>query len=384
MPASKRVRGSVNDKRLKRRRQCPPAHRRRHHPLAPTGSSSRSVPRWPVFSGAPLIVAGSFLHDPLSDAVSSGLIESDLREHGAREIETIVGDTEAEVVDPADRRPRTCLARSRRRARCRSYRRRLDATRPFGRIAPARRRSGSCTARPARLCVAPDGLDEQWSLTKIGAGYIELGEGRAALQPPSLAPRRRRRRAQRRHRPSCPSNGAIPLSSSPTTSAPVTRSPRKRPGSSSSAPRRLPHDPGAARRGRHRRSRRRPRRALVTRRHRGLRVPWLPGRSSRCCWAASATGFCARQAHSPVLVVRAAPARRSTSSWPEPRPSADRCARRAGATAPPAAPSAQRAVEEGRSRASVSAGCARGPVYASPPESPRASRAGRPRAGRRG
>jgi len=32
-------------------------------------------------SGAPLIVAGVFLHDAITDAVSGGLVERDLREH---------------------------------------------------------------------------------------------------------------------------------------------------------------------------------------------------------------------------------------------------------------------------------------------------------------
>lgn len=133
-------------------------------------------------SRAPLIVAGAFLHDPVTNAVSGGLVERDLREHAASELTKLVGDDEAEIVisgGPSGSRVLHDLAVERdaglivvgssRRGR-------------VGRIAPGSTAERLLHGATCPVAVAPNGLDEQWSLTKVGAGYLELGEGRTALQ----------------------------------------------------------------------------------------------------------------------------------------------------------------------------------------------------------
>jgi nucleotide-binding universal stress UspA family protein len=150
-------------------------------PLAPSREPFTLGAALARISGAPLIVAGSFLHDPLSDAVSSGLIESDLRETAARELETIVGETDAEIVIAggrsashvlhdiaAERDAGLIVVGSSRRGR-------------FGRVAPGSTAERLLHGSACPVAVAPTGLEDGWSLQKVGVGYIEMGEGRTAL-----------------------------------------------------------------------------------------------------------------------------------------------------------------------------------------------------------
>ena len=133
-------------------------------------------------SGAPLIVAGAFLHDRLTDAVSGGLVERDLRDHAASELAKIVGDSTAEVViagGPSGSRVLHDLAVERDAGLIVVGSSRRG---PIGRISPGSTAERLLHGATCPVAVAPKGLDEQWSLTKVGAGYIELDEGRTALQ----------------------------------------------------------------------------------------------------------------------------------------------------------------------------------------------------------
>lgn len=151
-------------------------------PLAPAREPLILAGALARLSGAPLIVAGAFLHDPLTDAVSGGLVERDLREHAAAELTKLVGDNPAEIViagGPSGARVLHDLAVERdaglivvgssRRGR-------------IGRLAPGSTAERLLHGATCPVAVAPNGLHEHWSPRKIGAGYLELGEGRTALQ----------------------------------------------------------------------------------------------------------------------------------------------------------------------------------------------------------
>jgi nucleotide-binding universal stress UspA family protein len=150
-------------------------------PLAPAREPFTLGATLARIRGAPLIVAGSFLHDPLSDAVSGGLIESDLRESAARELRELVGDRDAEIVIAGGRSASRVLHKiavergaglivvgSTRRG-------------ALGRIAPGTTAERLLHGSSCAVAVAPNGLEDGWSPAKIGAGYIELAEGRTAL-----------------------------------------------------------------------------------------------------------------------------------------------------------------------------------------------------------
>jgi nucleotide-binding universal stress UspA family protein len=133
-------------------------------------------------SGAPLVAAGVFLHDAITDAVSGGLVERDLREHARGALEQVVGETAAEVVVAggrsaphvlhdlaAERDAGLIVVGSSRRGR-------------LGRLAPGTTADRLLHGATCPVAVAPNGLGEEWTLEKVGVGYIELGEGRTALQ----------------------------------------------------------------------------------------------------------------------------------------------------------------------------------------------------------
>jgi nucleotide-binding universal stress UspA family protein len=150
-------------------------------PLAPSREPLTLGAALAGISGAPLIVAGSFLHDPLSNAVSSGLIDSDLRENGARELERLVGDGDAEIVISGGRSAShalhdIALERDAGLIVVGSSRRGT-----FGRVAPGTTAERLLHGSACPVAVAPSGLPEDWTVRKVGVGFIEMGEGRTAL-----------------------------------------------------------------------------------------------------------------------------------------------------------------------------------------------------------
>ncbi len=151
-------------------------------PLAPERAPFTLGAALARVSGAPLIVAGSYLHDALTDAVSGGRVEADLRENAARELEKIVGDSDAEIViagggsaahvlhDIAvERDAGLVVVGSSRRGR-------------FGRIAPGTTAERLLHGSECPVAVAPSGLDDGWTVHKVGVGFIDVGEGRTALE----------------------------------------------------------------------------------------------------------------------------------------------------------------------------------------------------------
>jgi nucleotide-binding universal stress UspA family protein len=150
-------------------------------PLAPAREPFTLGAALARISGAPLIIAGSFLHDPLSDGVSSGLIESDLRENAARELEKLVGDSDAEIVvaggrsashvlhDLAVERDAGLIVVG---SSCRGR---------FGRVAPGTTAERLLHGSACPVAVAPSGIPEDWTVQKVGVGFIGMDEGRTAL-----------------------------------------------------------------------------------------------------------------------------------------------------------------------------------------------------------
>jgi nucleotide-binding universal stress UspA family protein len=132
-------------------------------------------------SGAPLIAVASYLHDSITNAVSSGRVDEDLRTASAAALDAAAAGIEAErLVVPgssashalhivaAERDAGLVVVGSSRRG-------------AFGRVAPGSTAERLLHGTGCPVAVVPAGLAEGWAPDRVGVGYVALEEGEHAL-----------------------------------------------------------------------------------------------------------------------------------------------------------------------------------------------------------
>jgi nucleotide-binding universal stress UspA family protein len=132
-------------------------------------------------AGAPLVAVHAYRHDPISNAVSAGTLDDDLRAAGRRELAALVGDVEAELIvrgggsaaavvhDVAVTREAALVV--------------VGSTRrgPLGRIAPGTTAERLTHGAPCPVLLVPAGLAPDWSPRRVGVGFVDVPDGRAAV-----------------------------------------------------------------------------------------------------------------------------------------------------------------------------------------------------------
>jgi nucleotide-binding universal stress UspA family protein len=132
-------------------------------------------------TGAPLIVAASYLHDEITNAVSGGRVERELRDDAARVLGELAGDLHAErlvIAGPsgaralhdvaADRDAGLLVVGSSRRGR-------------IGRLTPGTTAERLLHGATCAVAVVPRGLAGSWAPRSVGVGFVDVDEGRRAL-----------------------------------------------------------------------------------------------------------------------------------------------------------------------------------------------------------
>jgi nucleotide-binding universal stress UspA family protein len=132
-------------------------------------------------TGAPLTALAAYLHDPITNAVSGGIVEEDLRGEALRKLEALTQGTEADLLVFGGPSPARALHEAAVR---------LDAAMvvvgstnkgPLGRVAQGSTAERLLHGAPCPVAIAPTGLAADWRPQRIGAGFIDLEEGHAAL-----------------------------------------------------------------------------------------------------------------------------------------------------------------------------------------------------------
>jgi nucleotide-binding universal stress UspA family protein len=130
---------------------------------------------------APLMVLGAFLHDPITNAVSAGTVDADLRGAVLQNLEARTSGVDADLLvmggPSAPRVLHDAVVR-------------LDASLlivgsthrgAVGHIAPGTTAERLLHGSPCPVVVAPRGLDADWRLRRVAAGFIDLEDGHGAL-----------------------------------------------------------------------------------------------------------------------------------------------------------------------------------------------------------
>jgi nucleotide-binding universal stress UspA family protein len=131
--------------------------------------------------GAPLVAVASYLHDPIANAGSAGLVDADLRADATQKLEAFAGGSGAELVVSGGPSPARVLhdiavARNASMLVVGSTHRG-----PLGRVAPGATAERLLHGAPCPVTVATPMLDADWTPSQIGVGFIDVDEGRAGL-----------------------------------------------------------------------------------------------------------------------------------------------------------------------------------------------------------
>ena len=151
-------------------------------PLAPDRSPVVLGAAVGRLTDAPVVVVASYLHDTLTNAVSGGRVEQDLRDTATAVLGELTAGLDAEHVIAgglsaarvlhevaAERDAGLIVVGSSRRG-------------ALGRLAPGTTAERLLHGAACPVAVAPSGLAEGWSPGAIGVGFIDLDEGRNALK----------------------------------------------------------------------------------------------------------------------------------------------------------------------------------------------------------
>jgi nucleotide-binding universal stress UspA family protein len=132
-------------------------------------------------TAAPLVAVAAVLHDPISNAASSGTLDDDLRVQALRGLESLVGDVDADLLVRGGTSPARVLHDV--AADLGAAFLVVGSTKrgPVGRVAPGSTAERLLHGAPCPVVLAPAGTPSDWELRTVGAGFIDLDEGHAAL-----------------------------------------------------------------------------------------------------------------------------------------------------------------------------------------------------------
>jgi nucleotide-binding universal stress UspA family protein len=132
-------------------------------------------------TGAPLIALTAYLHDPISNAVSSGTLDEDLRTNALRGLQSVVGDVDADLLVHGGPSPAHVLHDAAADLRAAVIVVGSTTKGPLGRVAPGSTAERLMHGAPCPVVLVPAGIDAGWQLRRVGVGFIDHDEGQAAL-----------------------------------------------------------------------------------------------------------------------------------------------------------------------------------------------------------
>jgi nucleotide-binding universal stress UspA family protein len=133
-------------------------------------------------TGAPLIAVAAYTYDPIMDARTGAAVGAELRDEAVDKLAELTEGIEAQRVVAAGRSPARALHDV--AAESNAALLVVGSTRrgPIGRLAPGSTAERLLHGTSCPVAVATSDLTAEWRPARIGAGFIDLDEGRAALR----------------------------------------------------------------------------------------------------------------------------------------------------------------------------------------------------------
>jgi len=133
-------------------------------------------------TGAPLMVLGAYLHYPITNAVSAGTVDEDLRGITLRALEARTSAIDADLLVKGGPSPARALHDA--AVEFDALLVVVGSTHrgPLGRVAPGTTAERLMHGAPCPVVIVPAGLGSDWSPDRIAAGFVDLEDGYGALR----------------------------------------------------------------------------------------------------------------------------------------------------------------------------------------------------------
>jgi nucleotide-binding universal stress UspA family protein len=133
-------------------------------------------------SGAPLIAIAAYLHDPISNAVSSGTVDSDLRDDALARLEVLTAGFDAELLVAGGSSAARVLHEQATRLGASLIVVGSTGRGALGRLAPGTTAERLTHGAPCPVVIVPAGIAPEWAPNRVGVGFVDLHDGRVALR----------------------------------------------------------------------------------------------------------------------------------------------------------------------------------------------------------
>jgi nucleotide-binding universal stress UspA family protein len=133
-------------------------------------------------TGSSLMVVGAYLHDPITNAVSYGTVDKDLRAHALQELEARTTGVDADLYVKGGPSPARVLHDAAVELDARMVVVGSTHRGPVGRVAPGTTAERLMHGAPCPVAIVPAGVGEDWTPASIGVGFIDVEDGHGALR----------------------------------------------------------------------------------------------------------------------------------------------------------------------------------------------------------
>jgi len=133
-------------------------------------------------TGAPLIALAAYLHDPITNAVSGGTVDDDLRSDALGKLQAMTAGSEADLLVSGGPSPARVLHDTAQRLHAAMIVVGSTSQGPLGRITPGTTAERLLHGAPCPVAVTTTDLPADWQLRRIGVGFLDIDEGHAALR----------------------------------------------------------------------------------------------------------------------------------------------------------------------------------------------------------
>ncbi len=133
-------------------------------------------------TGAPLIAIAVYPHDPITNAVSGGAVDADLRDAALARLETLTAGSDAELLVAGGPSAARVLHEEATRLGASLVVVGSTARGPLGRLAPGTTAERLTHGAPCPVAIVPAEVPADWAPRRVGAGFIDLDDARIALR----------------------------------------------------------------------------------------------------------------------------------------------------------------------------------------------------------
>jgi nucleotide-binding universal stress UspA family protein len=151
-------------------------------PERANGAPLTLAARLAQLTGAALVAVAAYVDDPITNAVSAGTVDEEMRHFALARLAELTSGVDADLMPRRGSSPARVLQDAAVQLHARLIVVGSTSRGRIGRIAPGSTAERLLHGAPCPVIVAPSGLDDAWRPETIGVGFVDLPDGHEALR----------------------------------------------------------------------------------------------------------------------------------------------------------------------------------------------------------